>query len=314
MCSVAATGSPITFFGTGEHIDDLEPFNAQSFVSRLLGMGDIQGLANLFNERKDEIEAKGKQLAAKLERGEVFSFRDMAEQFRMLLKLGPLSQIMGMIPGMSQMMSQLQQQSGSSKPIDPAVQIKQFLIVLDSMSAVELDSDERILLKEPKRIERIARGSGTSRPFVETVIRLYQPFKGMASMMQQMGLIDQDLDPKKLQGKQGQQMLGKLTSMLPPQMRNMFGQGNLENMMRQFASMGGSGGPLSGASGAGGMPDLGSLMANMPPGLANMFGGGGGGGMPPGLANMFGGGGPRAGARPSRPQQQPPSSFGGDVD
>merc|ERR1719505_386488 len=97
LSAVAGTQSPIIFIGTGEHIDDFEPFKTQPFISKLLGMGDIEGLIDKVNELKlDENE----ELIVKLKQG-VFTLRDMYEQFQNIMKMGPFSQIMGMIPGFS---------------------------------------------------------------------------------------------------------------------------------------------------------------------------------------------------------------------
>jgi hypothetical protein len=88
--SVAATQSPIIFIGTGEHIDDFEPFKTKPFVSKLLGMGDIEGLIDKVNELKlDDNE----ELIEKIKHGQ-FTLRDMYEQFQNIMKMGPFSQIM----------------------------------------------------------------------------------------------------------------------------------------------------------------------------------------------------------------------------
>lgn len=88
--SVAATKSPIIFIGTGEHIDDFEPFKTKPFVSKLLGMGDIEGLIDKVNELKlDDNE----ELIEKIKHGQ-FTLRDMYEQFQNIMKMGPFSQIM----------------------------------------------------------------------------------------------------------------------------------------------------------------------------------------------------------------------------
>ena len=90
LSAVAATKSPIIFIGTGEHIDDFEPFKVKPFVSKLLGMGDIEGIIEKVNELKlDEDE----ELMEKLKHGQ-FTLRDMYEQFQNIMKLGPFSQIM----------------------------------------------------------------------------------------------------------------------------------------------------------------------------------------------------------------------------
>lgn len=87
---MAATNSPIIFIGTGEHIDDLESFKTKPFVSKLLGMGDIEGLIDKVNELKlDDNE----ELIEKIKHGQ-FTLRDMYEQFQNIMKMGPFSQIM----------------------------------------------------------------------------------------------------------------------------------------------------------------------------------------------------------------------------
>lgn len=90
LSAVAATNSPIIFIGTGEHIDDFEPFKTKPFVSKLLGMGDIEGLIDKVNELKlDDNE----ELIEKIKHGQ-FTLRDMYEQFQNIMKMGPFSQIM----------------------------------------------------------------------------------------------------------------------------------------------------------------------------------------------------------------------------
>jgi signal recognition particle subunit SRP54 len=98
LSAVAATESPIVFIGTGEHFDDFETFEVRSFVSRLLGMGDVGGLMNAI---KDAGLDKQPELYQKLSQG-VFTLRDMYEQFQNVMKMGPLGKVMSMIPGMSQ--------------------------------------------------------------------------------------------------------------------------------------------------------------------------------------------------------------------
>lgn len=87
---MAATNSPIIFIGTGEHIDDLESFKTKPFVSKLLGMGDIEGLIDKVNELKLE---DNEELLEKIKHGQ-FTLRDMYEQFQNIMKMGPFSQIM----------------------------------------------------------------------------------------------------------------------------------------------------------------------------------------------------------------------------
>lgn len=96
LSAVAATRSPVIFIGTGEHIDDFEPFRVKPFIQKLLGLGDIEGLIDKVNELKLD---ENHELIEKLKHGE-FTLRDMYEQFQNIMKMGPFNQIMGMIPGM----------------------------------------------------------------------------------------------------------------------------------------------------------------------------------------------------------------------
>lgn len=97
LSAVSATGAPIIFLCTGEHYDQIERFEARSFVSRLLGMGDLQGLVQeiseqgLLNTSKDDLK--------RLQKGQ-FSLRDMKSQLENILKLGSVNHLMSMIPGL----------------------------------------------------------------------------------------------------------------------------------------------------------------------------------------------------------------------
>jgi signal recognition particle subunit SRP54 len=97
LSAVSATQSPILFLGTGEHFDDLDPFNAQSFVSSLLGFGDVRGLMDAMNSVDDKVSQAA--FLEKMSKGE-FTLRDMYNQFAKVMNMGPLNKIMGMMPGL----------------------------------------------------------------------------------------------------------------------------------------------------------------------------------------------------------------------
>lgn len=99
LSAVAATQSPIAFLGSGEHLDDLDPFDAQGFVSKLLGFGDVKGLMeHMASVNKSDGKSTQKDLLDKMSKG-VFTLRDVYKQLENILKLGPVNKIMGMIPG-----------------------------------------------------------------------------------------------------------------------------------------------------------------------------------------------------------------------
>lgn len=152
--SVAATNSPIIYIGTGEHIDDLEPFKTKPFVSKLLGMGDIEGLIDKVNELKLE---DNEELLEKIKHGQ-FTMRDMYEQFQNIMKMGPFSQIMGMIPGFSQDFMT----KGSEQ--ESVARLKRLMTIMDSMCDNELDNRDgaKLFSKQAGRVTRVAQGAGVT--------------------------------------------------------------------------------------------------------------------------------------------------------
>lgn len=175
LSAVAATKSPIIFIGTGEHIDDLEPFKTKPFISKLLGMGDIEGLIDKVNELKlDDNE----ELLEKIKHGQ-FTIRDMYEQFQNIMKMGPFSQIMSMIPGFSQdFMTKGSEQESMSR-------IKKLMTMMDSMCDGELDHREgaKLFSKENSRVIRVAHGSGVTEREVKDLISQYTKFAAVVKKM-----------------------------------------------------------------------------------------------------------------------------------
>jgi signal recognition particle subunit SRP54 len=162
LSAVAATGAPILFIGTGEHVDELERFDPTRFVSRLLGMGDIQTLLEHFEELSNKEEAE--KVAESMMTGR-FSLRDMRVQLDSLGQMGPFSKILGMIPGM-----------GAAKVDDKQVEdsqarLRRFRSMLDSMTAEELDHP---MVIKGDRIRRIARGSGQKPQEVRQLLKFWE--------------------------------------------------------------------------------------------------------------------------------------------
>lgn len=235
LSAVAATESPIIFIGTGEHIDDLEPFKTKPFISKLLGMGDIEGLIDKVNELKlDDNE----ELISKLKQGQ-FSIRDMYEQFQNIMKMGPFSQIMSMIPGFSQdFMSKGSEQESMAR-------IKKLMTMMDSMSDSELDHREgaKLFSKENSRVIRVARGSGVTEREVKELISQYTKFAAVVKKMGgikglfKSGDVTKNVNPAQM-AKLNQQM----AKMIDPRMlQQMGGMNGLQNMMRQLQQGGMSG-------------------------------------------------------------------------
>lgn len=175
LSAVAATKSPIIFIGTGEHIDDLEPFKTKPFISKLLGMGDIEGLIDKVNELKLD---DNQELLEKIKHGQ-FTIRDMYEQFQNIMKMGPFSQIMSMIPGFSQdFMTKGSEQESMAR-------IKKLMTMMDSMCDGELDHREgaKLFSKENSRVIRVAHGSGVTEREVKDLISQYTKFAAVVKKM-----------------------------------------------------------------------------------------------------------------------------------
>jgi signal recognition particle subunit SRP54 len=239
ISAVAATHTPIVFLGTGEHMLDLERFSPQPFVSKLLGMGDITGLVEHVQSLKLDQQDTMKHIASGL-----FTIKDLRDQLSNIMKMGPLSKMAGMIPGLSNMMGGMDDEEGSMK-------LKRMIYICDSMTEKELDSDGKMFVDQPTRMTRIARGSGTSVREVEELLTQHRMMAGMAKKMK-----------------------GGMANMQKAQ--GAMGGGNkaqqLAAMQKRMQSLGGANAM---GGGGGGMPDIGAMM--------KMLGGGGGrggGGMP----------------------------------
>ncbi|MCS6893426.1 MAG: signal recognition particle receptor subunit alpha [Deltaproteobacteria bacterium] len=147
------TGVPILFVGTGERIDDLEPFIPSRMASRILGQGDLE---TLFEKASEAINHKtGEEMTKKLLKGE-FTFEDFLAQLEMVSKMGSFTRLLGLIPGLSQYSNLLKEDEVNSK-------LKKIKAVINSMTRTEKLKPE--ILNE-SRLMRVSKGSGVS--FEET--------------------------------------------------------------------------------------------------------------------------------------------------
>jgi len=165
----SVTGAPIKFTGTGEKLTDLEVFHPDRMSSRILGMGDM--LTLIEKAQQDYDEKKAEELAQKM-RENNFDFNDFIEQFEQLENMGPLEDLMKMIPGMSQMPGL------ENFKLDPKDVARKKAMIYSMTPAEREDPD----LLNPSRRRRIAAGSGNS---VVEVNRMIKQFKESRKMMQQ---------------------------------------------------------------------------------------------------------------------------------
>lgn len=263
ISAVAATHTPIIFLGTGEHMMDLERFAPKPFISKLLGYGDMSGLIEHVQSITRD-SASMKETQKHLAEG-IFTLRDMKEQISNIMKMGPLSKVAGMIPGLGNMMQGMTDEDGSEK-------LKRMIYIFDSMTSKELDSNGLELVQQPSRMTRIAKGSGTS---VRDVEELLTQHKVMAQIAKNMGANKKNMQRMQsmMQGGNKQQQMAAMQKRMQAmggagrgQMPG--GMGDMGKMMQMLQSMGGPGG-------GGGLPNMGGMDINaMMQQMGGMFGGG----------------------------------------
>jgi signal recognition particle subunit SRP54 len=171
------TGVPIKFVGMGEKLDKLQPFDPERIVGQILGMGDIVGLVEAAQGAVDEEEAKRQQ--EKLAKGK-FDLNDFRQQLTQMKKMGSVKDLMGMIPGMSQM-------AGGLEGVDADGEVKRIQGIIDSMT-----KDER---KDPARIDisrrrRIAAGAGVDPSDVSGLVKQFDAMAAFVKQMSQMSMLD----------------------------------------------------------------------------------------------------------------------------
>jgi len=188
------TGVPIKFIGTGEHLDALEPFRPEGMVSRILGQGDIVGLAQMARSIIDE--SAQKEMEAKLQAGE-FTLDDFKKQLRSILQPGLMQKMMSLIPGFGEIQKMM---SGSDAEGDAT----RVVGIIDSMTAQERRNPKII---DPSRRNRIARGAGVQ---VAEVNGLLKSYETMAPMMKAMA---------------GKSMMGRMQALQDIQRSGMFNPG-----------------------------------------------------------------------------------------
>jgi signal recognition particle subunit SRP54 len=164
LSAVSEIGAPIKFIGTGERIEDLEIFDPERFISRLLGMGDVKALIERAEEIAEEDldrDAMDAMLSGK------FTLKEMYSQFEMMNKMGPMQQVMNMLPGMGGKLPKNASQITEEK-------LTKYKIMMDSMTEKELTHPEVI---KQSRVKRIARGSGMRNEDVKELLKYYHVTK-----------------------------------------------------------------------------------------------------------------------------------------
>ncbi|KAI3389992.1 hypothetical protein SNEBB_011270 [Seison nebaliae] len=236
LSAVAATKSPIIFIGTGEHTEDFELFKTEPFISKLLGMGDIAGLVQKVNELGME---NNQELLDRIKQGQ-FTLRDMYEQFQNVMKMGPLDQIVNMLPGFKQ------DAFGKGGKEESMARLKRMICMMDSMNNEELDNPDghRLFKQHPNRAHRVAQGSGCRIEDVHELLIQFEKFAqivkkmgGMKGLFNKQGDMNKNLNPQQLRKFQSE-----MQRMMHPEIMNqMGGAGGFQQLLKQINDIPGAG-------------------------------------------------------------------------
>jgi signal recognition particle subunit SRP54 len=197
LTAVNETDSSIAFLGTGETVQDIERFEPDGFISRLLGMGDLKQLSERVERAMQETGDEEDDWEPEDMLQGSFTLKDMQRQMDAMSKMGPLDQVMDMIPGMGGgMMDQLP---------DDAMDVTQdrmrnFEVIMDSMTDEELEEPRSI---GAQQVQRIARGSGTDEETVQELLQQHKMMDQTLNQFQGMGDGDMQRMMKKMQGGDG---------------------------------------------------------------------------------------------------------------
>lgn len=168
LSAVSATGAKIKFIGDGEKLEDFEEFNPRRFVSRLLGLGDIETLLEKFKALEESKELE-KRVEKAIMTGRI-TLRDVYSQLKSIRKLGPLRKILQLIPGLSLISIEDEMLKVSEEKMD------KWIHIIESMTYEELDNPTII---DRRRMRRIAIGSGTTIDDVKELLKYYEAMKKM---------------------------------------------------------------------------------------------------------------------------------------
>ena len=248
----AVTGKPIKLLGTGEKLDELEDFHPERIASRILGMGDVVSLVERAAETIDA--EKANKIARRMKKG-TFSLDDLAEQLKQMQKLGGMSGVLGMLPGVGKIKKQLE---GAN--VDDSI-LKRQLAIISSMTKKERQFPK---ILNASRKKRVAAGSGTR---VQEINQLVKMHKQMSVMMKKMGR-NKGMMANLFGGGGGMPDAAEMEKM-----QNELGQMNPDQLPPELKDMAKGKMPgLPGLGGGGGLPGLPGLGGGLPRGLPGLGG------------------------------------------
>jgi len=202
LTAVNETGSSIAFLGTGETVQDVERFEPDGFISRLLGMGDLKQLTERVERAMEETTEEDDDWEPEdLLQGQ-FTLKDMRKQMDAMNRMGPLDQVFDMIPGLGGgLMDQLPDDAMNVTED----RLREFEVIMDSMTEDELENPRSV---GAQQVRRIARGSGTETDRVRELLQQHKMMERTLKQFQGMGDADMQRMMKQMQGEGGGGMGG----------------------------------------------------------------------------------------------------------
>jgi len=202
LTACAETNAPIFFIGTGEKIHEFEMFNPTAFISRLLGMGDLEGLLEKVRSAVDDKQQE--KIEARLKEGK-FNLHDLYTQLESMNQIGSMDKLMGMIPGFGNASAKIPKEAMQKQE----EKMKHWKYAIQSMTKEEVENPE-LFDKQTSRIQRVSRGSGTTTSEIRELLKQYKMINElMKSQSSMQGLQEGKID-KKMMAKFARQFKGKI--------------------------------------------------------------------------------------------------------
>jgi signal recognition particle subunit SRP54 len=197
LTAVNETDSSIAFLGTGETVQDIERFEPDGFISRLLGMGDLKQLSERVERAMQETQAEEEDWDPEdLLKGQ-FTLKDMQRQMDAMNRMGPLDQVLDMIPGLGGGLKDQLPEDAMDVTQD---RMRQFEVIMDSMTDAEMENPRSV---GASQVRRIARGSGTEEETVRELLQQHKMMERTLKQFQGMGDGDMQRMMKRLQNQGG---------------------------------------------------------------------------------------------------------------
>jgi signal recognition particle subunit SRP54 len=194
LAAVNETDSTIAFLGTGETVKDIERFEPSGFISRLLGMGDLEQLTERVERAMEEAQEGEEDWDPEEMLEGSFTLKDMRKQMQAMNNMGPLDQVMDMIPGLG---GGLKDQLPDDAMDVTADRMREFDVIMGSMTEAELEDPRSI---GQSRVRRVARGSGTSEDRVRELLQQHKMMERTLNQFQGMGDADMERMMQQMQG------------------------------------------------------------------------------------------------------------------